>query len=252
MQSKITSANNTRVRPRAIIIFGLLIAVSVWGAAQYSRAQAATAGLASQVMLPLVQTGGTGDLCYEEVNGFVIGEIEDAPATDDWVFETDVPGYSGSGYYTWDRGAGLDPVGGRGRLVYKFHINQAGTYHFRLGNFHDHPDSTEENDVYVRIDGDSAQWRNRYFGAEWVKSFSPVAFKWNYSTWFEWFQVPDDHSTTKYQDGDNTFFFDEGMHILELSGRSHGYSIDRFVFFLDGLTFTEDPLIPPSPRCSAQ
>ena len=36
---------------------------------------------------------------------------------------------------------------------FDFFVEEAGRYHFRLHNRHDHPDSTEANDVWVRMDG---------------------------------------------------------------------------------------------------
>lgn len=180
-------------------------------------------------MLYLPFVNQRAGLCYRETGGIVIGEIEHQPVVDEWVVERDIPGFTGDSYYTW-RGPNQHTSQSLGVLSYTFIIESPGLYRFRLRNYHGHPDPTEENDVWVSIDG-----------AGWVKSFSPDNRQWNYYTWY-------DYGHGLPQEADPRYYFGAGTHELRLAARSRGFSIDRFVFYLIG-TNGEDPDLPHSPFC---
>lgn len=170
--------------------------------------------------------GGSGDQAFQEQDGLLVVEIESAPTSDDWVRETSLSGYTGAAYYTWD-GPNRYNAPGSGVLTYRINITTPGTYNFRMHNRHDFPDSTLANDVFVKLnDGD------------WVKTFSPRRGEW---TW-----------TTRHEFGHNDkplaeYTLDAGVHALQFSGRSNGFSIDRFVLYLDGVD-GEDTNLPESPQ----
>lgn len=181
--------------------------------------------------MPLIQKPDYG-LCYQEQGGIVIGEIEDAPAIDQWVPETFLPGYAGQTYYTW-RGPDyfFPSQAGNAILRYAFIVDTAGEYKFRLHNRHLGV-PTERNDAWTRIDE-----------GPWIKTFSDDHLMWNWRTYYD--NVPGG------QNLDPRIFLWPGVHVLEISPRSEGFSLDRFTFYLSALgNAGEDLELLPSPRCN--
>jgi len=152
-------------------------------------------------------------------------EIESHPVSGSWARETSLAGYTGSAYYTW-RGADLFGSPGSGVLRYRFSVSTGGTWHLRIHNRHDFADSTEQNDCFTRMDG----------GA-WVKTFSSTRGQWTWATNHEF----DANTKPPAQ-----YTLTAGTHTLELSGRSQGFSIDRFHLYRDGVANPTDPTRPPS------
>jgi hypothetical protein len=171
-------------------------------------------------------TGQAQDVFVAQ-DGLLVVEVESAPAAGDWTPETDLTGFTGDSYYTWT-GPDLFNSPGSGVLSYRFRVDQAGTYNYRLHNRHDFADSTEENDCFTRIDG----------GA-WVKTFSHTRGRWTWATNHEFSH--DDKPPAEY-------VLAAGEHVIELSGRSHGFSIDRFHLYLDAVADPLDTGHPESPR----
>jgi len=163
---------------------------------------------------------------YEEQHGVVVMQFESAPAVDNWILETKHEGYSGTGYYTW-RGDDHFQKPGPGRLTYKFLIHNPGTYHLRLRSLHIHDDTSQENDVWTRMDG-----------GEWKKTFATPNKKW---TWM-----------TKHDFGGYkpwvSYILGKGVHVLEFSGRSKNFSIDLIHLYKDGVYWIEDHTLPTSPK----
>ena len=166
-----------------------------------------------------------GDGVYQEQGGLLVVEFESTDAGGQWKHEKLVPGHTGTGYIRWD---GPDHFGSPGHdpFAVDFDIYDGGIYAFRIRNHHDHPDSTEENDVWVRLDG-----------GPWVKTFSGVKDQW---TWATNHEFHDDKPPAEYD-------LSPGRHRIEFSGRSHNFRMDRFHLYRLGHPHGQDPSQPESP-----
>lgn len=172
-----------------------------------------------------------GQDVYQMDDGLLVIEFESAQVVSDWSLEQAIPGYTGGGFLRWN-GANLFGTPGVGTFGFDFEVPTSGTYDFRIRNHHDHPDSTEENDVWVRING-----------GEWVKCFSPVNNQWTWHTYFEF------HDGTKPP---ASYDLSAGKHRIEFSGRSHNFRIDRFHLFTPGHPGGTDPGEPESDKSSQE
>ncbi len=153
---------------------------------------------------------------YQEQSGLLIVELEFHNAFGNWKNETTWPGYAGASYLRWD-GPDMFSTPGVDSLRYDFHIQTPGTYRLALHNRHNHPDSSQENDAWVRFDGQN-----------WVKAYSntgsgPINV-WNFETRFE---VGSSHVEPEVT-------LAAGDHSIEISGRSRNFMIDRFHLALIG------------------
>lgn len=160
-------------------------------------------------------------------DGLLVIEMESGDPTGSWESETALGGHTGSSYIRWN-GPNLFHQPGSDIFGFDFELEEAGRYHFRLHNRHDHPDSTEANDVWVRMDG----------GA-WVKVFSWQRGQWTWTTQHEF-----DHHTkppAEYQ-------LTAGSHRIEFSGRSHDFMIDRLHLYRDHVANALSLSHPESPR----
>lgn len=167
---------------------------------------------------------------FLEQNGLVVVEIESAPLAGSWVKETAVAGYTGSCYYTWNKGTptSITPAG-EGVLTYKIKITNAGTYFFRWHNYHNYPaDQTLENDSWLKVDNGS-----------WIKCFqnSGNAGYWNWVC-----KLEPSHGVFE----DPNYYLSAGYHTIQVSGRSYRHSIDRFHLSKDRTNL--DKKLPESPR----
>ncbi len=161
--------------------------------------------------------GGT----FYETDGTIVIEAESFPVSGDWVAEDDLAGYKGDGFIRWT-GPDYFDTPGNGVMEVPVLVTNAGTYHMRIRNYHDHPRTDLENDVWFRIDDN-----------HWQKVFSSVANTWTYHTGVE--------------EGQRHYYLDEGMHMVQLSGRSFNYRIDRIHLAMDPAD-AEDASLPESPR----
>jgi hypothetical protein len=166
---------------------------------------------------------------FLEQGGLVVAEYESASIVGGWVAETQHGGYTGASYYRWNGGNQFNSPG-KGVLRFDVDIQQASTYYLALHNRHQHPDSSEENDVWVRLDG--GKWTKCYSnkGASTVK-------QWNWHTVFE---VGGSHLEPKWTLG-------KGVHSIEFSGRSQNFMIDRFHLHVKNHPQANDKLAPESP-----
>lgn len=197
-----------------------------WSRAQAARPGNTTASPAgtSLYFLPTIARQGVPLNClFVEENGIVVMEVEANPPLEAWVVERAVPGYTGNSYYTW-RGPNLFGIPGVAILRYPVRLNQAGSYLLRIHNYHDFPDPTEENDVWARMDG-----------GPWIKVFSSLRGEWTWRTAFD----INGGADAIYE------YLGTGDHVLELSARSYGFSIDRIALFRPG-TDGENLSLPQS------
>ena len=69
---------------------------------------------------------------FNEKEGLVLAEFEDAEFTNDWKLKTDGDTYSGDGYMVWEGNQGNQSLGnpGNGTASFKIKIETSGTYQF--------------------------------------------------------------------------------------------------------------------------
>lgn len=161
-------------------------------------------------LLASVSTAQT-PCAWQVQNNLGVIEVEASPPVGAWVAETTYPGFAGDSYYRWNGPNNFNNPGA-GIMSYEFEVHDADQYKLLIHNRHQHPDDTEENDVWVRMDGGT-----------WIKCFSNGAgtvAQWNWNTVFE---VNGVHLTA-------VFPLTRGRHTFELSGRSHGFMVDRINF----------------------
>lgn len=188
---------------------------------------AATQGLTPTQFLPTFFAPPDGPCYWTQDNEIIIIEVEMVPPVELWQLETDKPGYTGWGYYTW-RGPEYFGAGGVGVLTYPIQVLDGGRFNTRIRNLHDHPDSTLENDVWIRLDN-----------GPWIKAFSSDGTgQWNWEMAFE-----PSHGvfwTAAYD-------ISPGLHTLQLSARSRNFRLDRIALWKDGGPDGRDLFHPPSP-----
>jgi hypothetical protein len=165
-----------------------------------------------------------------EYNRIVTVEIESAPLADGWLKAASVAGFSGSGYYTWNKGTPTSITSaGQGVLTYKIKINNPGTYNFRWHNYHNYPaDQTLENDSWLKVDN-----------GNWVKCFQSGGGSWNWNC-----RLEPTHGVFE----DPQYTLSAGYHTVQVSGRSYRHCIDRFHLYQTGIYSPFNLAHPLSPR----
>ncbi|TDJ70505.1 MAG: DUF5060 domain-containing protein [Planctomycetota bacterium] len=156
---------------------------------------------------------GIADGVYQEEGGLLVMEMESANPGGQWIHETDFAGFTGSAYVRWD-GANYFNDPGHDVFEFEFEIHQPGTYQLRIRNRHEDADSSEENDVWVRMDGGS-----------WVKAFSGDNNGWNWLT---------NHDFSSSNKPPAEYDLSAGHHVIAFSGRSTNFMMDRFHLFVEG------------------
>lgn len=172
---------------------------------------AAAAALALALLAPLPQA--QTPCAWQAENRNLMVEIENVPPAGNWIVQTTYPGYAGESYYRWN-GPNHFNQPGNGVLTYEIEVHVEGRYELRIHNRHEHPDSTLENDCWVRMDG-----------GPWIKLYSNgsgTVAQWN---WKSRFEIGSAHSDAGWD-------LTVGRHTFEISGRSWGFQIDRFNFFM--------------------
>ena len=162
---------------------------------------------------------------YQEEGGLLVIELESASPGGSWFDEAGVAGHTGASYIRWN-GSNHFNSPGNGVFGFDFEIHEAGTYDFRIRNHHDDPDPTEENDVWVRMDG-----------GQWVKTFSSVNNEWTWAT---------RHEFGEHDKPLASYSLAEGTHRIEFSGRSHDFRMDRFHLARPGHPDSTNPGAPES------
>ena len=182
---------------------------------------------------------------FNEKDGLVFVEFENAEFSTDWKLKSDGDTFTGTGYMVWEGPQHLNNPG-NGTVTYTIKISNTGTYRFlwysavKTGDSSsDHNDSwlrfSDASDFYAQKndsrvypkgidktpnpDGASAEgWFKIY------RSGSNLDFKWQASTFDN--------------NGHNIFvqFDTPGTYLMEVSARSSGHGIDKFVLFNDAVS----------------
>lgn len=185
------------------------------------------------------------DYVFNEKDGLVLVEFEKAEFSGDWALKSDGTSHSGDGYMVWQGSQHLgDP--GNGIVTFKIKIENSGTYQFiwhsavKTGT-----SGTDHNDTWLRFDD-----ANDFYGQ---KGTSTVYPKGSGKTpnpegatadgWFKIYRSENDldfkwQSSTFDNDGHDIFvvFDNPGTYLMEVSARSSGHGIDKFVLFNDSMT----------------
>jgi len=172
---------------------------------------------------------------WQEQDGLLIVEVESVPLKgihtralsfkglwDEWVADTETRGHNGACCYRWG-GPELTWNPGSGLLRYRIHIQTPGEYTLAIRSRQ--ADEATGDSCFVRIDG--SRW--------WIVRGGEPG-EWSWETWRE--GGPD--QLDPYCEP-----LDAGFHQIEISGRSHGFCIDRLALGRNGITF-EDPGPPVS------
>jgi len=160
---------------------------------------------------------------FEEKDGRIVIEVESQRPAGYWRSQRQLPGFTGKSYYTW-RGPNTYAHPGIGVLTYVFDVKTPGTYQLRIRNRHDYRDNSLRNDCFTRIDG-----------GKWIKTYSSTRGAWTFSTIHD--LGPDRKPNASYE-------LEAGRHVLQISGRSYGFSIDRIHLFNDEAEGGEDASAP--------
>ena len=181
--------------------------------------------LATFLAVPaMAQDGGV----FQEEGGLVVVEIESTPHYGGWSEETSASGFTFESYYRWD-GGDLFDTPGTDVIGYRVNLSQSGEWFLSLRNRHDHADDTEENDTWVRADGGT-----------WYKLFSNgpgTVGVWNWDSRFD---------IAHNNQPEASWNLSAGEHLIEFSGRSQNFKMDRFHMYLAGHPDANDESVPES------
>ena len=187
------------------------------------------------------------DGVFIESNGLAIMEIESADLSDDWSFRTDIPGYTGSGYYEWKHGNSnnvIDSPGG-GILTYSVQISKTGTYRFLYRTAA--PDPTDHNDSWIRFRDNEVEARTDDGDVidlgqdQWFKVYHAKGNdEWNHA-------AHTDEGPHQIYALINT----PGVYRLEVSGRSTLFKMDRLsIYHFDTVSYgTATNINTPESTC---
>ncbi len=190
----------------------------------------------------------TTDFIFNEKDGLISAEFEKAKFADDWSMKSKGNSFSGKGYMVWEGSQQLHEPG-TGSATFNLKITNSGTYRFvwksavKIGG-----NSTDHNDTWLRFGNadnfyakngnsivypkDSGKTPNPEGATKdgWFKVYrsgSDLDFKWN--------------ALTYDNNGHEIFIVFEtpGIYLMEISARSSGHAIDKFVLFNESNTLQE-------------
>ncbi|MCB0749419.1 MAG: hypothetical protein KDC90_18295, partial [Ignavibacteriae bacterium] len=161
---------------------------------------------------------------YIAKNNILVVDFESHDSVLGWKMSSDHEGYTSDGYLLWQGGNHYDDSSW-GNMEFNFMISTEGNYKLNIHNYHEGPDASEKNDVWVKMDN-----------GVWNKVFSSEADKWNWSTNFD---LGDSKPAA-------SFDLSKGMHTIYFAGRSQGFGADRFHLYIDGYESALDLKIPNS------
>ncbi|MEE9322812.1 MAG: hypothetical protein V3U76_20385 [Granulosicoccus sp.] len=175
------------------------------------------------ILIATLLTSGNAiaETLWLENQGVVAIEVEDGDIASGWTSRSNANGYLGAGYLEWTGANHMSKKSaGNGKLSYHFRIKTAGNYELRWRNrIAQGSSNTEHNDSWVRFPT-ASNVNGEYPLDGWTKVYMNKRNDWY------WFTYTKDH------DGRNIRqHFNAGDHVIEISGRSSGHAIDRFVLY---------------------
>lgn len=177
---------------------------------------------------------------FSEKDGLINVEFEDAKFSDDWELKSNGEGFSGTGYMVWT-GAQYLGQPGNGATDFKIRIKNPGTYQFlwksavTMGN-----SGSDHNDTWLRFnDADdffAQNGENIVYPKGSGKTPNPEGA--SADGWFKVYRSGNDldfkwQARTFDNNAHNIFvkFNEAGIYTMEISARSSGHAIDKFVLF---------------------
>lgn len=187
------------------------------------------------------------DQVYNEKDGLILVEFENAQFSEDWVLKSDGDSHTGDGYMVWEGSQHLGTPG-NGTATYKIKIQNAGTYQFIWHSAVKTGDNgTDHNDTWLRFADATDFYAAKGDGSSTVypkgtgKTPNPEGA--TADGWFKIYRSGNDldfkwQSSTFDNNGHDIFvqFDNPGTYLMEISARSSGHGIDKFLLFNDSIT----------------
>lgn len=182
---------------------------------------------------------------FNEANGYVLAEMEDASFGDSWQLSDSEPNFSGQGYLVW---TGQQYLGnpGNGLVTYKINISNPGTYQFAWHSAVTNGDNgTEHNDSWLRFPDASDFFAERDNSIVYPKGSgkTPNPEGGGADGWFKIYRSGNDlgfkWQAYTYDNNPHTIFVTfntAGEYTMEVSARSSAHAIDKFVLFQEGMS----------------
>lgn len=184
---------------------------------------------------------------FNEKDGLVQVEFENTDFSGNWKLRSNGNSHSGDGYLVWE-GSQFFNDPGNGLLTYKIKIENPGTYKFLWNSSIKTGDNgTEHNDTWLRFNDadDFFGLKNgsstKIYPVGTGKSPNPKGASKN--GWFKIFRSGNDldfkwQSRTSDNDAHEVFvkFNSPGTYLMEVSARSSGHAIDKFLLFNDSMS----------------
>ena len=179
------------------------------------------------------------DFIFNEDDGLLIVELERAHFSGSWQKGSNHGGFTGDGYMVWT-GNQYFETPGNGKVSIKIRINHPGTYQFAWrsvitnGN-----DATEHNDTWLRFPDADDYFGEKSNGSVVYPKGSGQTPNPNGASSDNWFKVYVNSlnwtwsTLTSDHDGHKIYatFNSPGIYTIEMSARSTGHGIDKFVLF---------------------
>ncbi len=181
---------------------------------------------------------------FVEKDGILVVEIESVNVSSGWSKGSTVAGFTGSAYYQYT-GSNKFNAPGSGLLQYKIYITNPGTYHFRWHNkIMVGTSNTDSNDSWLRIPDADDFFAKRNTSIKYPKGGKFVQSKTitEGSSSGGWMKVYCSGTTswtwscrTSDSDAHEIYatFSKAGVYTVQISARSNGHAVDRFVLFKD-------------------
>lgn len=184
---------------------------------------------------------------FSEKDGLVLVEFENAEFSADWALKSDGDGHSGAGYMVWEGQQHLSNPG-NGTATFKISITNPGTYQFIWNSAVKTGDNgTDHNDTWLRFNDAQDFYAQNADGTSTVypkgidKTPNPEGA--SADGWFKIYRSGNNldfkwQASTFDNNPHNIFvqFDSAGTYLMEISARSSGHGIDKFVLFKDSVT----------------
>ncbi|QCW99830.1 hypothetical protein FGM00_06865 [Aggregatimonas sangjinii] len=184
---------------------------------------------------------------FSEKDGLVLVEFENAEFSADWALKSDGDGHSGAGYMVWEGQQHLS-IPGNGTATFKINITNPGTYQFLWNSAVKTGDNgTDHNDTWLRFNDAQDFYAQNTDGTSTVypkgidKTPNPEGA--SADGWFKIYRSGNNldfkwQASTFDNNPHNIFvqFDSAGTYLMEISARSSGHGIDKFVLFNDSVT----------------
>lgn len=224
-------------------LFALLLIVSIYSCTEGSSVSEESDSGNTTCIDPI-------DFIFNEKDGLVSVEFEEANFSEDWNLKTDGDRFTGKGYMLWE---GPQYLGnpGNGLVTFKIKISNPGVYQFLWHSAVKIGDSgTDHNDTWLRFADATDFYAQKNDGSSTVypagtgKTPNPEGA--TADGWFKIYRSGNDldfkwQATTFDNNGHDIFvqFDNSGTYLMEVSARSSGHGIDKFVLFNNSWSKTD-------------